>query len=278
VSGGRRDLSQIKLDETLFGRKKGKKKNNNHSVKVEKANNNNNGLHILYIDVHEPEEIVEMFRLEKGIYVKVVPLEVGDYAFSNIGIERKTLKDFYSSIVHGDKHIWKQVFNLKRAFDRPFLIVERWDPTYITSERMERTIFGALARISLMGINVVVIPGRGKNFRDFVQFVSYLFFSSNKKTLSMKPIPEKRKFGSRQEYIEDLLCMIPLIGRKQAKQIASRVNSVKELCEMSETEIKKLCPGLGKKRIAFLKWVLKGEELPSDIAKNLLKKKEKKKK
>jgi len=269
-------MSQIKLDETLFGRKRGKRSNNNNSIPIEKAKNNDNNLHILYIDVHEPEEIVEMFRLEKGIYVKVVPLEVGDYAFSNIGVERKTLRDLYSSIVHGDKRIWKQVFNLKRAFERPYLIVERWDPSFITSERMERAIFGALARISLMGVNVVVIPGRGKNFRDFVQFVSYLFFSSNKKTLSMKPIPEKRKFGSRQEYIEDLLCMIPLIGRKQAKQIASRVNSLKELCEMSESEIRKLCPGLGKKRIAFLKWILKGEELPPEIAKDLLKKKEKK--
>lgn len=254
------------MDKSLFPEKE--KKNGNGAVPVTPAKNgikneatvNDQGLTILYVDVHEPEEIAEMLRKEKGIYVVVKLLPSSDYCFSNIGIERKTLNDFYNSIVHGDKHIWKQMFNLKHVFERPMLVIERWDDAFLSSPAVERTIRGAMASIFLMGISILVIPGKGHNARPFVDQLALLFYSSDKKALSMRPVPEKGKERTRKEVISDVLCMIPGIGRKRADLIRDHVKCIEDICKMTDEELKKICPGLGPQKIAMLRWILNGRE------------------
>jgi ERCC4-type nuclease len=253
----------ISLDKGIVNKKE------NNGIKVTPTNNSvpkssDNGLTIMYVDVHEPIEIVERLQKEKGIYVIRKALPVGDYCFSNIGIERKTLSDFYNSIVHGDKHIWKQLFNLKHAFERPILIVERWDDTFLSSPNMEKTIRGAIAAIVLMGITVLVIPGKGQNIKPFVDQLAYLFFSSDKKALSMRPIPEKAKLRSKKDIISDIICMLPEWGRAMGDTIASRVQSVEEICKMTDEDLKKICPNIGPKRLAILRWIFNGQELPKN--------------
>jgi ERCC4-type nuclease len=258
-------MTQLTIDKSLTEQKKnGSNGLTPTSVKETKINDEEDGFQILWVDVHEPEEIVEALRTEKGIMVRVKSMVTSDYAFSTIGIERKTLNDFYNSIVHGDKHIWDQVRNLKTAFERPYLIVERWDNNFFLSPNMRKCVLGALASISLMGINVVTLQGKEKNSRDFVDFVSYLFFSSDKKKLSMKPIPDKSKTMKREDVISDVMCMIPGIGRTQADEIARRVQSVEEVCKLSDDELRAMTKHLGTKRIAYVRWVLNGKEKPAD--------------
>jgi len=259
-------MSQVTLDRSLLPEKKKPSNNQNGAIVVTPTNNglkreiNHEGITKLYVDVHEPEEIVEMLRKEKGIYVEVKALPVADYAFSNIGIERKTLHDFYNSIVHGDKHIWQQVFKLKHAFERPMLVIERWDDAFLSSPAIERTIRGAMASIFLMGISILVIPGKGQNARPFVDQIAYLFYSSDKKALSMRPVPEKGKERTRKEVISDVLCMIPGIGRKQADLIRDNVKCVEDVCKMSDEELRRICPRLGPQKLAMLRWILNGKE------------------
>jgi len=262
-------MKKIKVDKSLFWNSLG------HGKRVKRArldNGGNQSLQIMYVDVHEPEEIVEALRKEHGIYVQVRPLEAGDYAFSNLLVERKTLNDFYNSIVHGDKHIWKQVIKLKSVAERPYLIVERWNPYFFKDKKKERTVYGALARISLMGIHVVTLQGSGKNFGDFVTFLAYLFFSSDKKKASLKPVPQKLKERNKKEILSDMLVMIPMIGRKQADELAGRISSMKELCEKTSEDWKRLCPFLGEKRLKMLKWVLRGEKDERDLDSNKVQK------
>ena len=90
----------------------------------------------MLVDKREPIDIVEKLR-QKGINVRLEYLSSGDYIFSNIGIERKTLTDFWGSITARDKRIWSQMFELKRNFERPFLVIEKFDFSYcdfITSQ------------------------------------------------------------------------------------------------------------------------------------------------
>jgi len=250
-------LNQIKLDKGLLG-----KELNNQALPVQINSGvpkEDSGLSKMYIDVHEPEDIITMLSKEKGIYLEVKSLPSADYAWSNIGVERKTLKDFYGSIVSGDKRIWRQMFNLKYAFERPMLIIERWDQAFLSDRRVERTIYGAMASIFLMGISIVVIPGRSQDIRSFVDLLSFLFFSSDKKALSMRPIRAKSKTGSKEDVFSDMLSMIPMIGRKQANDISKKIKSIEELCSMTDEELKTLGPSLGRERMAAMRWVLNGK-------------------
>jgi Fanconi anemia group M protein len=261
-------MSQIKLDSSLFPKKEEKSTNGNGGINVTPSNGKptegqdkeNTAFCKMYVDVHEPSDIVEMLRSDKGIYVEIKALEAGDYAFSSIGIERKTLQDFYNSIVHGDKHIWKQIFKLKYAFARPLLIIERWDESFFTSQKIKNTVDGAIASIFLMGVSILTIPGRGQNSGNFVDILAFLFYSSDKKALSMRPVPEKTKSPKKKDVLSDVLVMIPFIGRKTANELANHANSIEEICQMKDEDLRKKAPGIRKDGLAAIRWVLNGKE------------------
>jgi len=219
------------------------------------------GLQIMYVDVHEPEYILETLRKEKGIYVEKKHLLSADYAFSNVGIERKTLKDFYNSIVGQDRErLWRQIFNLKRCFDRPLLIIERWNDAFLADKAHRRTVLSALAKVFLLGVPIMILRGMEKDWKIFIDFISYMYFSSDKKTPSLRPVPKKTKKASAREAREDMLCMIPGIGRKTAMEILSRTHDIKSLCALSQEEIMKILPGtIGKKKAEMIWLVLQGE-------------------
>ena len=203
-------------------------------------------------------------QIATELYIQILengrfPLEIPGFG---TGIERKTLHDFYNSIVHGDKHIWKQVFNLRYAFERPMLIIERWDDAFLSSPAMERTIRGAIASIFLMGISVLVIPGKGQNAKPFVDQIAYLFYSSDKKALSMRPVPEKNKSTRKIEILEDVLSILPAWGRKSSKLMIDSYQSIPNLLAASTSDLLK--KGLNRKQIYYLKLLMKDEDL-SDL-------------
>jgi hypothetical protein len=56
--------------------------------------------------------------------------------------------------------------------------------------------------------------------------------------------------------------MLPEWGRAMGDAIASRVQSVEEICKMTDEDLKKICPNIGPKRLAILRWIFNGQELP----------------
>lgn len=218
------------------------------------TNPNAPALQMMIIDSHEPEALIETFRQEKGIYVQVKELEYGDYAFSNIVVERKTLKDFYGSIVHGDKRIWQQMYNLKRCAERPILVIERWDDSFLLDTQKHRTVLSSMAHIVMTGITVIVLPGQDRDWRAFVDFLSYMFFASDKKEPSLKPVPKKGHQDTVMDVREDMVCMTPMIGRKKAKEILSKYMTIEDLCSADENDIRKrLGPKTGQMLLDVLK-------------------------
>lgn len=260
-------------DENILINELDKSKSNSVQIHLPNGNElkdpNAPALQKLIIDSHEPEYIIETFKQEKGIYVEIKELtapvmdengkevsriQVGDYAFSNILIERKTLKDFYGSICHGDKRIWQQMFHLKRCAERPILVIERWDDSFLVELGKQRTVLSVMARIVMMGISVVVLPGSERDWRPFIDFVSYMFFASDKKEPSMKPLPAKGHQATVLDVREDMVCMSPMIGRKKAKEILSKYETIEDLCNADEADIlKRLGPKTGRMLLDVLK-------------------------
>lgn len=196
----------------------------------------------IIVDIHEPEEIYNMLAKDKSLLVKREHLEVGDYAFANVGIERKQLKDFFSSLT--SKRIWEQVYNLKRRYERPILVIEGLkDPIVQLRGSDEKRFLAAIATIALMGITVITLP----TTLHFVNFVQYLYFKTGRQGLSMKPVPKKPWYREKEEIKEDVLCMLPGIGRKTAKAILARFPTIESLVKASPEELKQ-GTGLGDKR------------------------------
>ena len=85
---------------------------------------------MLLVDCHEPRQIIE--KLQPDIPVKVIKLKYGDYSFSDIVIERKTLSDFFSSLKND--RLNEQMENISRYYSEKFLLIEGFfDFSYVNN-------------------------------------------------------------------------------------------------------------------------------------------------
>lgn len=85
---------------------------------------------MLLVDCHEPNEILNI--LKPNIDVKVIKLKFGDYSFSDVVIERKTLSDFFSSLK--SNRLSAQMENMSRYYSENYLLVEGFfDFSYVNN-------------------------------------------------------------------------------------------------------------------------------------------------
>jgi len=206
----------------------------------------------IYVDVHEPDWAFETLSKDKGILVKRKNLGsrksgspgAGDYAFGNIGIERKSFKDYMNSLSSG--RLWKQMRKMKEGYERPLLVIEDLkDPTVQLIGIQNIRFTSSLARIVLMGINVVTLPTHA----HFCSFVQYLYFSSGKAPSKFKTLPKKSV--SKNAIKRDMISMVPGIGGKTANAILARYSTLPELIGANLNDLIQNTP-LGPKKAKIL--------------------------
>ena len=75
---------------------------------------------MLLIDCHEPLTIIK--ELEASIPVRVLQLKYGDYSYSDVIIERKTLSNFFFSLKHN--RLKEQMAEMSRYYSKKYLLIE----------------------------------------------------------------------------------------------------------------------------------------------------------
>jgi DNA excision repair protein ERCC-4 len=65
-------------------------------------------------------EYLEFLQLSTPISIEVLPS--ADIVIDNLGIERKTVADFFSTLKEG--RLWPQIFKLKESYPRQLLLIE----------------------------------------------------------------------------------------------------------------------------------------------------------
>lgn len=79
----------------------------------------------IYVDHRETKSGIPSVLEELGAEVIIEALEVGDYHVSNdVIIERKTAADFLHSIIDEPGHLFSQLADMMREYDRSILIIE----------------------------------------------------------------------------------------------------------------------------------------------------------
>jgi len=195
---------------------------------------------MILTDVHEPSSIIQ--KLEQlSIPIKRIKLEIGDYTWNDICIERKTVTDFFNSLFQ-DKRLFNQLYQLKQ-YKIPILIIQgniyaeskwvRWE-----LRKKIKVANSILAKLPMKyGIYHYIVPDEDV----FVDLLSYLYLN----TLNRESYPPVKKKGkSLQEIKENILTCIPGIGRKRARYILNKISTIQEL---SNTEYSALSKITGKK-------------------------------
>ncbi len=195
---------------------------------------------LIYADSREGNSKV-LRELDKlNVEIDVKSLAVADYQVSDeVAIERKTAKDFISSII--DKRLYKQAKELVENFRKPVIIIEGND--LYSSLIHPNAIRGALASLAV-DFGIPIIPTRSEE--DTAAMITRIAIREQMHEQSPIQIRTEKKpltLYEQQLYIVESL---PNIGPVTAKKLLEEFGSVKEIINASVSDLKTI-EGIGDK-------------------------------
>lgn len=211
----------------------------------------------IYVDNRELQSDIAKELILRGVDVKPVNLEIGDYVLSDeVVVERKTAEDFAKSII--DKRIFSQIINMRDAYSKPILLIE--GSTLYTPVISAEAIRGALASIIVdFGIPVI-------NVKDASDAASLLIAIARREQIERRRQPTI-KSGKRpitlKEQQETVVASLPNIDLTLAKRLLKRFRSVINVFNASKEELMKV-EGIGEKISSKIREVLDSEYKDED--------------
>lgn len=177
---------------------------------------------------------------EKGIAVYMKTIPVGDYIISDrVGIERKTVSDFESSLISG--RLFDQATRLRENYKLPIIIIEGDRSEFHLGKSI---ITGAIVALYI-DYNTEVILSDDKTD------TSNIIASIAKHEQAQNDIGPSLKGGKRaytdSHFQEYMVGNLPGIGPKLAKSLLKHFKSVKNIANASVEELMKV-EKIGKKK------------------------------
>ena len=229
---------------------------NNNNKKIKKENNIINNTLKVVVDQRELRSDVVSNLYQLNINLDIQHLNVGDYIISeNVGIERKTISDFISSIIKKKNNIFFQLINLSKNYLNSILIIEGNISDFKKYSIDQSSIIGSLLSIILdLKINIIYSENE-KQTALFLKKIAEKEQIIQKKKILIKG---KKISSNSNEQKENLLCSIPGIGIKTAQLLLNRFQSVIGVFTAKEEDILSI-KGIGKKTFETIQKIINEE-------------------
>jgi ERCC4-type nuclease len=183
----------------------------------------------LYVDIHEPPDIEERLRAADLPVVRKA-ITPGDYVIGEVGIERKTIYDFFSSIIK--KRLFEQVSRLRETYPRALLLVEG-DLGLLDEYANPKAFWGAFIAIHMEeGIPVLFSP----DDRHTALILETLYRRQVREG-GAYGLRHKPKLMSLREQQEFLVQGLPSIGETLSRALLERFGSVRRVMAATEREL-----------------------------------------
>src|SRR5947208_5728998 len=190
----------------------------------------------LVVDSNEPEDIPERLR-ELGVDIEVRKIAPGDYVLGPVGIERKTLSDFFNSMVR--KRLFEQVRRLREAYPQPLVVLEG-DLAEISTFRSPQAILGALLVLETTE-RVPVLTTADKEQTAMLLSILWKRQDKGAAEYGLRHKPKAMSLEQRQRFVVEGL---PSIGETLARSLLERFGSVRAVFSATEEDLKKV-PKIG---------------------------------
>jgi len=190
----------------------------------------------LVVDSNEPEDIPERLR-ELGVEIEIRKIAPGDYVLGPVGIERKTLYDFFNSMVR--KRLFEQVRRLRDAYPQPLVILEG-DLAEISTFRSPQAILGALLVLETTE-RVPVLTTADKEQTSLLLSILWKRQDKGAADYGLRHKPKAMSLEQRQRFAVEGL---PSIGETLARSLLERFGSVRAVFSATEEDLKKV-PKIG---------------------------------
>lgn len=194
----------------------------------------------LIADVHEPEDLLNLVRAQ-GVPLEVQTLHPADFVVGDIGIERKSVRDFFNSLIR--QRLFEQVTRLKETYPCGLLVLEG-DVAYFRTLKNPGAFWGAYASISVdLGIPIIHTPTK----EDTAAFLATLHRRESRAgrgaQVRFKPRSESLGLAARQKFAVQGL---PRVGDQLSEKLLERFGSVRNIYLARERDLLKV-PLIGKK-------------------------------
>ncbi len=188
----------------------------------------------------------------KGAYVQIRTLTVGDYVTGRIAIERKTARDFISSLYRG--RLFDQAKRLANAYTSHGFIIEGDFNDILSDLKSPKIYWGALASLAYdFGSQVFFTL-------DHEQTADLLVILSKKTGTNMESragplIVKKPKMANARDWQLSIVESLPAIGPRLAEQLLRNFGSVRSIVKASRVELV-VKGGIGMGRAAKVQQIL----------------------
>jgi len=206
----------------------------------------------VYADLREERSgvIEELERM--GVLVIKRQLPLGDYLVSEEAVvERKTVKDFASSLVDG--RLFDQASRLSESYSDVYYIVEG-SPRYLSrwGDRGHQTLAALVALTVDYGVRVLWSEGPQTTAYLIAQLAKR--YQGEKGGTSMV-LHRKPRLSSLADWQLYIVQAFPGVGPKTARAILERFGTLESFCRAPLSELSRI-PGLGEKRAERIKAIL----------------------
>lgn len=188
------------------------------------------------MDANEPEDILDRL-VDLKVDVERRKIAPGDYVVGPIGIERKSLTDFFSSIVK--KRLFEQVRRLKEAYPQPLVLLEG-DLAEISTYRHPQSLLGALVALEVTE-RVPVLTTADKDQTALLLSVIWKRQDKGAASYGLRHKPKEMSLEERQRFLVEGL---PSVGETLSHALLERFGSVRAVFGATEEDLKRV-PKIG---------------------------------
>ena len=179
-----------------------------------------------------------------GLTIDSRTIDEGDYIVAEYAIERKTVKDFLSSLYSG--RLFDQAYRLGQAYKFPLMIVEGDLHSVLRESRNPKAFWGALVVLSFGYGLRIFFTGNTEETADLIAILSK---HPPKPRSRPAVVVKKPKLSDVREGQIVLLQGLPGIGVQLAEQLLERFGNLRRIFLATESELHHR-GGLGKAKSA----------------------------
>ncbi len=175
--------------------------------------------------------IPEILR-KRGFYVQMKSLDVGDYVVSTCAVERKTVRDFISSLYGG--RLFEQAQRISRSYKDYLLIVEGDIQEVLSDLRNPRVYWGTLLALAMNFDFRILFTLDQEQTADLLQ----VLVTKIRGKAAVRPLLVKKpRMATTKDWQLSLLESLPAIGPKMAEKLLVSFGSVRNVFRASRSEL-----------------------------------------
>lgn len=196
--------------------------------------------------------IPEILR-KRGFYVQMKNLDVGDYVVSACAVERKTVRDFISSLYGG--RLFEQAQRISRSYKDYLLIVEGDIQEVLADLRNPRVYWGTLLALAMNFDFRILFTLDQEQTADLLQ----VLVTKIRGKAAVRPLLVKKpRMATTKDWQLSLLESLPAIGPKMAEKLLVSFGSVRNVFRASRSELA-VKGGIGHARATKIQELLDSE-------------------